>query len=420
MRPDIAGSRNRRLFEVGQPLVWRAAFAARIRGLGEQMSPARTVLAFAIATGILASVATVPVRGRQSQQPASAGTATPIWEVKASGIDTNLRGVSVVAPVRGGANAPLVIWASGSNGVILKSTDSGKTFQQIHIPDADQLDFRGIRAFGSASAYVMSSGEGDKSRIYKTTDGGATWKMQFTDTRPSFFLDAIVCDGELKCAALSDPVDGKFLIVRTTDGETWQIAPGDGMPAALKDEGAFAASNSSMFLEHGPKGSTRLTFATGGPGGARVFSSPDFGKSWTVTETPLGGSASSGIFSIAHISTGGNVIVGGDYKKPDATEKTAALCAAPCTSYELAATPPSGYRSSVISLAGKSLIAVGPNGSDVSDDGGDTWRRADATNLNALDVVSISKRREVWAVGPGGTVARLVQSATPTARPRRE
>jgi photosystem II stability/assembly factor-like uncharacterized protein len=333
-----------------------------------------------------------------------------MWTVQTSGIDTNLRGISVVAPVRGAANGGIVIWASGSNGVILKSTDGGKTWQQLSIPGGDKLDFRGVRAFGTASAYVMSSGEGDKSRIYKTTDGGATWKMQFTDTRPSFFLDAIVCDGELKCAALSDPVDGKFLIVRTTDGENWQIAPGDFMPPALKDEGAFAASNSSMIVVRGGTEFVRLSFATGGPGGARVFYSPDFGKSWNATETPLGGTASSGIFSVARWF-GGGVVVGGDYKKPDATEKTAAYSDDRGATYELAAKPPSGYRSAVIALNGKMLVTVGPNGSDFSDDGGRTWKRTDAIGLNAAEAILIRGGYQAWAVGPGGAVERLKPGA---------
>jgi len=354
--------------------------------------------------------------GWQQAPSGSASRSTPpdaaergqqrMWEVQTSGVDTNLRGVSVVAPMRGSASTPIVIWASGSNGVILKSTDSGKTWERISIPDGEALDFRGIRAFGTASAYVMSSGEGDKSRIYKTTDGGATWKMQFTDTRPSFFLDAIVCDGELKCAALSDPVDGKFLIVRTTDGEHWQIAPGDFMPAALKDEGAFAASNSSMILTRGAKDAAHLSFVTGGPNGARVFYSPNFGKSWTVTETPLGGSVSSGAFSIVR-AFDYSVIVGGDYKNPDATEKTAAYSAERGVFYEVSATPPSGYRSAVIALNAKTLVAVGPNGSDVSEDGGRTWKRTDAIGLNAAEAVLIGRRHEAWAVGPGGAVEHL-------------
>ena len=76
----------------------------------------------------------------------------------------------------------------GANGVVLKSTDGGKNWERIAVPGGDELDFCGVRAFSSAAAYVMSSGSGEKSKIFKTIDGGATWKMQFTDTRPAFFL----------------------------------------------------------------------------------------------------------------------------------------------------------------------------------------------------------------------------------------
>jgi photosystem II stability/assembly factor-like uncharacterized protein len=337
--------------------------------------------------------------------------ANSIWSVATSGIDTNLRGLSLVAPLAGRAGGAMVVWASGSNGVILKSVDSGKNWERITVPGAEELDFRGVRAFSTAAAYVMSSGEGDKSRIYKTTDGGATWKMQFTDTRPAFFLDAIACDEELKCAALSDPVDGKFLIVRMTDGENWQIAPGDSMPPALKDEGAFAASNSSLELMRGAKRHdvSQLVFATGGTSGARVFFSPDFGKSWTVTDTPLaGGVASAGIFSILR-NGATDVIVGGDYKKQDAAERTAAYSTDGGKRYVLAEAGPSGYRSGVALAGPKLIVAVGPGGSDLSEDGGKTWKRVDATALNAVESVAAGRGREVWAVGPKGTVVRMMR-----------
>jgi photosystem II stability/assembly factor-like uncharacterized protein len=370
--------------------------------------------ATAFAAISFSAISSVGSAGQQQATPApdaAAREAMKMWEVKTTGIDTNLRGVSAVEPPRGPKGGEVVVWASGSNGAILKSVDSGKNWERVTVPGGETLDFRAIRAFSSAAAYVMSSGEGDKSRIYKTTDGGATWKMQFTDTRPSFFLDAIVCDGELKCAALSDPVDGKFLIVRTTDGENWQIAPGDFMPPALKDEGAFAASGTCLEIMHDVRNreTASLLFVTGGPSGARVFFSPDFAKSWTTTDTPLaGGNASSGIFSITR-SASEHVIVGGDYKKPDATEKTAAYSTDHRKSFELAQTMPSGYRSGVASLGGKMLVAVGPNGSDYSEDGGKTWRRTDLIGLNAVTAIRIRDGADAWAVGSNGTVERLVR-----------
>src|SRR5260370_20080730 len=105
------------------------------------------------------------------------------WKVQTSGLDSNLRGVSAAyAPDEKGVPVP-VVWASGSNGVILRSLDLGKTWKRLHVAGGDALDFRGIVAFNVSTAYVMSSGEGEKSRLYKTTDRGETWKLQYTDKR---------------------------------------------------------------------------------------------------------------------------------------------------------------------------------------------------------------------------------------------
>src|SRR5215470_10871787 len=201
------------------------------------------------------------------------------WEVQTSGLDTNLRAVSVVYVPDAKANhSPLpIVWVSGSKGVILKSLDEGKTWQRLHVADGDTLDFRGIVAFDASTAYVMSSGDGDKSRIYKTTDGGETWKLQFTNKRKEFFLDSIACFSEKECLALGDPISGRFLLLKTTDGEHWIPLATENMPAALPAEGAFAASNSCIALA----GEKEIYFGTGGPA-ARVFHSADGGLTWTV------------------------------------------------------------------------------------------------------------------------------------------
>jgi photosystem II stability/assembly factor-like uncharacterized protein len=338
-----------------------------------------------------------------------------------SGIDTDLRGLSVVTPPRGAAGAQ-VIWATGSNGVVLKSINGGKTWERIALPDGDALDVRGVRAFSSAAAYVMSSGSGDKSKIFKTTDGGATWTMQFTDTRPAFFLDAIACDGEIRCVALSDPVDGKFVIVRTTDGETWQIAPSAGMPDAQKDEGAFAASNSSLtiFRDAKRRDARSLAFATGGPNGARVFISPDFGETWTATDTPLaGGDAAAGIFSLLRLGGGEFVIVGGNYKNLTGAERTAATSSDGGKKFVLAGTPPTGFRSSVTSVGGASLVAAGPGGADESEDSGDHWKPVELTGVNALASVAVRGGVEIWAAGSNGTIERSFRTVSPVASRKR-
>src|SRR5713226_7525246 len=170
------------------------------------------------------------------------------WKVQTSGLDTNLRGVSVARVSNAKSAAAVAVWASGSNGVILKSIDDGTTWKRLHVAGGETLDFRGIVAFNAGTAYVMSSGEGEKSRIYKTIDGGETWTLQFSGKRKELFLDTIACLSETRCFALGDPIEGKFLLLSTTDGQHWNPLPSASMPLALPGEGAFAASNTCLLL----------------------------------------------------------------------------------------------------------------------------------------------------------------------------
>src|ERR1700693_5668290 len=82
------------------------------------------------------------------------------WAPQISNAHASLRGVSAVD----GRN----VWASGSGGTWLVTTDVGLTWRAGKVPDAEVLDFRGIRAIDARTVYLMSAGPGDKSRIYKT------------------------------------------------------------------------------------------------------------------------------------------------------------------------------------------------------------------------------------------------------------
>jgi len=325
------------------------------------------------------------------------------WTVQRTGLDTNLRGISVVH--ESGSSDDVVVWACGSNGVILRSVDDGKTWKRLPVPDGDALDFRGIVAFDAATAYVMSIGGGEKSRIYKTADGGVSWTLEFTGKRSAFFLDDLVCISKTRCFGLSDPVDGKFLLVSTEDGEHWKELPNQQMPEALPGEGVFAASGTSLAV-YNKRG---IYFATGGARVARVFRSPDLGRTWTVAETPVArGNASSGIFSIAR--TGNTVVaVGGDYKDPGRSVRTAAYSVDKGRTWRLATRQPGGFRSAVMILSGANAggvtIAVGPTGEDISYDRGIHWTSAGNLDLNAL---AGTDANHVWGAGPKGTIAHLI------------
>jgi len=314
------------------------------------------------------------------------------WNLQPTGVDANLRGIAVVVH-RGGTT----LWAAGSKGAILRSADAGQTWSPVHIDGAESLDFRGVQTLDGKTVYLMSSGDDGKSRIYKSGDGGETWKLQYTDKRKGFFLDALVCLDANHCFGLSDPVDGKFLLLATVDGEHWNDLPREHMPAALPQEGAFAASNSSLLLF----GKSEIYFATGGTA-ARVFHSTDLGQTWTVSETPiLSGKASQGIFSIVRAADT-VAVVGGDYAEPDRKEKVAAYSTDEGKTWKLAETSPRGFRSCVDTFdAG--FVTVGTNGAETSRDGVH-WAPIDGPSLNAITIIS----GKGWAVGPKGLVAQFV------------
>jgi photosystem II stability/assembly factor-like uncharacterized protein len=247
----------------------------------------------------------------------------------------------------------------------------------------------------------MSSGEGEKSRIYKTTDGGETWNLQYAGNRKEFFLDALGCHSEKDCAALSDPIDGKFLVLNTKDGEHWNPLPNDNMPAALSGEGAFAASGTCLRY-----GEQEIAFGTGGARSARFFHSHDNGQTWTIAETPIAsGKPSAGIFSLAFGDDHLIMAMGGDYKEPGRPYHVAAYSLDDGKTWQLAAQQPDGYRSAVAHIDGGRWVAVGPNGQDVSDDFGVRWKHTDSLNLNAMALLD---EWTGWAVGPNGTIARFV------------
>lgn len=318
------------------------------------------------------------------------------WAVRQSGVDSNLRGVSVV--VNESAEGDATIWATGSGGAVVRSSDSGKSWKRLAIPEGDSLDFRGVQAFDHDIAYVMASGEGAKSRIYKSTDGGKNWKLQYIGENKAFFLDAIACADDKHCLALSDPVDGKFLLIATEDGEAWRELSREHMPTALAKEGAFAASNSALAID-----GREIFFGTGGPA-ARVFHSDDLGQSWTVRETPVAsGNASSGIFSL--VCDGKTILaIGGDYQNPAQSGKNAAFSRDGGKTWELAAIPPKGYRSGVASFRA-GYVTVGPTGAEVSDDGSH-WKHVDGTPLNAITFSGGGGKG--WAAGPHGSMARFI------------
>ncbi len=318
-------------------------------------------------------------------------TANAQWQKVDVDTEASFRGLDVVSEN--------VIWTSGTGGTVIRSIDGGKNWNVIKVKGAEKLDFRDIEAFDENTAYVLSIGNGEDSRIYKTTDGGKNWKLQFKNTDEKAFFDSIAFWDEKNGMAQSDPVDGKYVLYRTTDGENWTQVSTKKMPSVKDGEAAFAASGTCIITE----GKKRIWLITGGMD-ARVFYSKNRGKSWKVYDTPIvNGTAGSGIFGIAMRDKKNGVIVGGNYEKPDEVNNNLAFTKNGGKSWKLAEGL-KGYRSGVAFIDSNIVIAVGSNGSDISSDGGETWENLDKVNYNAVQSLG---KNSTWAVGPKGMVAKM-------------
>src|SRR5437660_8939964 len=122
------------------------------------------------------------------------------WPPQESNTKASLRGVSAV-------NSEIV-WASGTKGTVLRTTDGGTTWRALTVTGAADLDFRAIRAFDERTAIALSIGSGEKSRIYKTTDGGQRWSALYTNPDPKGFFDALAFWDASHGIVVGDPVDG--------------------------------------------------------------------------------------------------------------------------------------------------------------------------------------------------------------------
>jgi photosystem II stability/assembly factor-like uncharacterized protein len=316
------------------------------------------------------------------------------WQQQTIKSEADFRGLCVVSPK--------VVWVSGTRGTFARTTDGGQTWSAATVPGAEKLDFRDVEAFGENTAYLLSAGPGEDSRIYKTTDGGKTWSPQFKNTEPQAFFNALAFWDEKHGIALSDPVKGRFLLITTEDGgATWEPLPEKNRPEALPKEGAFAASGTCLST----RGTRDVWFCTGGAKTARVLHSDDRGRTWTVSETPLlAGIESAGAFSLAFRDGKHGVIVGGDYRKPDDTTGTIASTKDGGKTW----TPidkPLPFRSCV-AWAKDRWVAVGTSGSDFSLDDGVTWKPLDREKYNSA---AFTATGEGWAVGPKGRIARFTK-----------
>jgi photosystem II stability/assembly factor-like uncharacterized protein len=301
---------------------------------------------------------------------------------------TSIRGLSVVNDK--------TAWISGSKGHIAITNNGGKTWDWQQIKGYEKSEFRDIEAFSDKEAVVMSSGT--PSLVLKTSDGGKTWQEKYRKTDTTYFFDAMDFADERHGYILGDPIKDKFLLMETKDGgETWTNVTNP--PTALPGEAAFAASgtclrvhNKNLFIVSGGKTSRMIT-AINGKSEYNYINLP-------LTHSP----PSQGAFSLA-VEKNKIIVVGGDYEKDKRTDSVATTFTIHPPAFNSPDQGPSGFQSCVEYIKDDIFLSTGTSGSNITMDGGRTWRQIDSTSFNVCGKAKHGKM--ILLAGNGGKIALL-------------
>ena len=313
------------------------------------------------------------------------------WQPQTVGTQASFRAVSVASPD--------VVWIGGTGGTFVRTADGGNTWQTGTVPDAQTCDFRDVQAIDAQTAFLMSAGpaEQGQARIYKTTDGGKTWVLSYQTQQKGVFFDSMDFWDSQHGIVVSDPVDNHWVMLTTENGgQTWQPLPS--APATESNEAAFAASGTSLVVQ----GKRNVWLASGGGATGRVFRSADRGQTWAVSATPLPGGEATGLFGIHFFTAKNGMAVGGNYKQEHQAGPNATITRDGGKTWQLVApTDPPGLKEAVALLPGDRILTVGPSGTSISADQGQTWQKLGTDGFHSVACA----KGICFAVGAKGRVA---------------
>lgn len=284
-----------------------------------------------------------------------------------------------------------VILAGSHSSVVLYDQNSGFAID-IDLKDFGDLELRSAVCLSDSQFVVANAGS--PAFIFYTSNAGADWEKVYTNDLPSAFIDGMVAVSHKNLFAFGDQIEKSFLFLESKDGGlTWDNNISIPLPLD-STEASFAASNSTILWA----GDT-LFVAVSGANDNYVLHTPNLGKTWSKISTNLRPGPGAGIFSMAY-SNAHLVMVGGAYEDYESTNGNIEVYDLYRNEKVEVITPPNGYRSGVACID-STCLSTGTTGTDVSFDGGVTWKQ-----LNEERYFSIAVNNGVFYLsGPKGALA---------------
>jgi photosystem II stability/assembly factor-like uncharacterized protein len=299
-----------------------------------------------------------------------------------------------------------VIWASGSKGMVAKSTNEGFSFEWLQVKGYEKRDFRAMHAWNDQEAIIVAVAA--PAIILKTLDGGASWNKVYENADTSMFLDAIHFSDN-NGTVIGDPIGGHLFILTTKDkGATWIEMPKTFFKSILNHGEAFFASSNSNLIHLGKA----LFFVTGGLS-SRIWIN---GKAEAMPL--LQGTNSSGANSIAVSPNRSRVVVvGGDFANDTIANQNIVgyqiyqtrksnlnkLSSTKIVLKKMEVSNPKGYKSCVEFIDNKRLITCGTSGVDLSKDKGASWEKI--SDLSFHIVKKHPTKSGAYLAGAGGRIS---------------
>ena len=252
------------------------------------------------------------------------------------------------------------------------------------------LNFRSVAATSDAAFVLSIESPAVLYRIGFDGKEATSIEEVYTEEGEGVFYDSMAFWDDQEGIAMGDPINGCLSVIRTNNGgKNWSKISCIDLPAIMPGEAAFAASNSNIALY-----GSHAWIVTGGQH-ARVFHSPDRGKTWEVFETPIKqGGAMTGIYSVDFLDENHGVIFGGDWEDKSSNTSNKAISSDGGRTWQLISDGQGpGYRSSVRFVPGTNgdgMVAVGSPGISYSPDGGNQWVELSEEGFYALEFVNDS------------------------------